>query len=147
MAEADPTLVGSEVGDGDATKMGTDGGAHQDLRVDGVGEGGDGHLIEEGGVRERVGVLDLGEGQTTHENQLSVPRGLEDLTGGQLRDVELLVGVTDVSGTGDHLLVEAGDDGLHTKHVAADDEALQHVDLSSLNLVVLGLLVPKSISH
>lgn len=145
MAEANPTLVGTKIGHGDATKMGANGRAHEDLSVDGVGERGDGDLIEEGIVGERVGILDLRESETTDEDEFSVPRGLERFTRGKLRDIKLLVGVTDVSSSRDHLLVEAGDDGLHTEHVATDDETLQHVDLSSLDFIILVLLVPKSI--
>lgn len=144
MAEAHPTLVGTEVGHGDTTKMGANGRAHQDLRVHGVGQRGHGHLIEQGRGGESVCLSNLREGQSADENKLSVPRGLEGLTRGKLGDVELLVGITDVSGTGDHLLIDAGDDCLDTEHIAAQNETLQHVDLSSLDFIVLVLLVPES---
>ena len=39
MAEANPTLVGTEIGNGDATEMGANGGAHEDLGVFGIREG------------------------------------------------------------------------------------------------------------
>jgi hypothetical protein len=42
-------------------------------------------------------------------------------------------------------LIDGGDNGLHTEHVAADDEALQHVDLSSFDFIVLVLFIPESI--
>jgi hypothetical protein len=39
MAEANPTLVGTEIGNGDATEMGANGGAHEDLGVFGIRKG------------------------------------------------------------------------------------------------------------
>jgi len=145
VAEANPTFVGTKVGHWDATEMGANSRAHENLRVDGIRKGSHGHLIEEGGVGEGVRFLDLGKGKTTDEDELSVPRGLEDLTGRKLRDVELLIGVTDVSSSRDHLLVEGSHNGLNSKHVAADNETLQHVNLGSLDFIVLVLLVPESI--
>jgi hypothetical protein len=145
VAEANPTLVGTEVGHGDATEMGANSRAHENLRVDGIRKRCHGHLIEEGGVWESIRFLDLGKGKTTDEDELSVPRGLEDLTGRKLRDVELLIGVTDVSSSRDHLLVESSHNGLNSKHVAADNESLQHVNLGSLDFIVLVLLVPESV--
>ncbi len=145
MAEAHPALVGTEVGHGNATKMGTNGRAHQNLGVDGVRQGGHGDLIQEGRVGQRASLLHLGQGQTTDEDKLTVPRCLEHFTRWQLGDIEFLVGVSDVSSSRDHLLVEASDDSFNSKHVAADDKALEHIDLSSLNFVVLVLLIPESI--
>jgi hypothetical protein len=43
------------------------------------------------------------------------------------------------------LLIKGSHDGLDTEHVAADDETLQHVDLGSLDFIVLVLFVPESI--
>ena len=59
VAQAHPALVCAEVGHGDAAEMGADGGADEDLGVLGVGEGGNGHLVEEGRVGEGAGLLDL----------------------------------------------------------------------------------------
>lgn len=145
MAEANPTLVGTKIGDGDATEMGANGGAHENLGVLGVGEGGHRSFVEQGRIWERASLLHLCLCQSSNENELSVPGGLENLTGRKLRDVELLVGVTDISSSRDHLLIECGDNGLDTEHVRTEDEALQHVDLSSLDFIVLVLLVPDSI--
>jgi len=69
---------------------------------------------------------------------------LGDLTWRKLRDVHLLVGVTDVTITGDHLVVDNSQDGLDTEHVVSEDEALEHVDLSATDFVVTVLFVPNS---
>jgi hypothetical protein len=145
VAKADPSLVGTKIWDWDATQMSANGGAHQDLGVTSVGEGGHGLLIQKGGVWKSVGGPNLGQGESSNEDDLSVPGGLEHLTWWKLGDIELLVGVSDVSSSGDHLVVDHGDDGLDTNHVGGDDEALEHVDLSSLDLVVSILLVPESV--
>ena len=89
-------------------------------------------------------MVDLRLGETSDEDELSVPGSLEDLTRGQLRDVELLVGVTNVTITGDHLVVDDGDKSLDTEDVVAENEALDHVHLGATDLVVTVLLVPYS---
>ena len=43
------------------------------------------------------------------------------------------------------MTVDHHEDGLKSQYVAGQDEALKHVDLSTLNLVVLALLIPKSV--
>ena len=117
VAKANPSLVGTKIWHWDATQMSANGRAHQDLGVSGVGEGGDGLLIQKGGVWKSVGVLDLGHGKSSNEDDLTVPSGLKNLSWWELRDVELLVGVSDVSGSGDHLVVDNGHDGLDTNNV------------------------------
>ena len=84
VTEADPALVGTQVGHGDATQMRADGRAADNAGVAGVGNGGLRLLIELSGGWQGVGLVDLGLGQTTDENQITVPGGLEDFTGGQL---------------------------------------------------------------
>ena len=59
VAEANPSLVGTKIGNGDATEMGANGGAHENLGVFGVREGSHGLLIEEGRVGERAGLFHL----------------------------------------------------------------------------------------
>lgn len=144
VAKANPSLVGTEVGHGNATQMGANGRAAQHGRVTGIGNGSHGLLIELGGSGEGVGLVDLSLGKTTHKDHFSVPGGLEDLTRGKLRDIELLVGISNVPVSGDHLVVHNSEDGLDTKHVGRDNEALEHVGLSSLDFVVTVLLVPES---
>jgi hypothetical protein len=145
VAEADPALVGTEVGHGNAAQVGANGRAAEDGGVTGIRGGGLGILVEEGGGGQRIGEVDLGLGEATHEDHLSVPGGLEHLTWGQLRDVELLVGVTDVASTSNHLVVNNSDDRLQAKYVRGDNEALEHVGLGALDLVVSVIFVPESV--
>ena len=65
---------------------------------------------------------------------------------GQLRDVELLVGITNVSVTSDHLVVDDRHEGLNSKNVVSEDEALHHVGLSTTDFVVTVLLIPDSVA-
>ena len=145
VAKANPSLVGSKIWNWDASQMGANGGAHQNLGVSGVGKSSDGLFIQKGGVWKGVGVFNLGHGESSNEDDLSVPSGLEDLSWWELRDIELLVGVSNVSSSGDHLVVDDGDDGLDTNDIGRNDESLEHVDLSSLDLIVSILLVPDSV--
>ena len=125
--------------------MGANGGADEDLGVTGIGKGGSWLLIEEGGVWEGSSILDLGGGKSSNEDNLSVPVGLEDLTGWELRDIKLLVGISDISSSSDHLVVNNGDDSLDSNNVRGEDKTLEHIDLGSLDLVVSILLVPESV--
>jgi hypothetical protein len=143
VAKANPALIGTEVGHGDAAEMGADGRAAHDRGVSGFRDRGLRLFIELSGLGESVGLVDLRLGETTDENEVTVPRGLENLTRGQLRDVELLVGIANVSVSTDHLVVKHGDKGLDSKDVVSEDEALDHVHLSALNLVVAVLFVPR----
>lgn len=43
------------------------------------------------------------------------------------------------------MTVDDHEDSLKTQYVTGQDESLQHVDLSTLNLVVLALLIPESV--
>jgi hypothetical protein len=69
---------------------------------------------------------------------------LGDFTWGQLRDVELLVGVTDVTIAGDHLVVDHSEDGFDTESVVAEDEALEHVNLGATDFIITVFLIPDS---
>ena len=144
VAQANPTLVGTEVGHGDATQMGADGGAAHNGGVAGIGDAGLGLLIELGGGGERVGLVDLRLGETTDEDEITVPGGLENFTGRKLGDIELLVGITNVSISGDHLVVDHCDESLDTEDVVSENEALNHVHLGASDLVVTVLFVPHS---
>jgi hypothetical protein len=144
VTQADPSLVGSEVGHGNATEMGANGRAAKNGRVTGLRDGGLGLLIELGGFGKGVGLVDLGLGETSHEDKLSVPGGLEHFTGRKLRDVELLVGVSHVSASSDHLGVNDGDEGLNSEAVVSENETLDHVELSTTDFVVTVFLIPDS---
>lgn len=144
VTEADPTLVGSQVWHWDATQVSANGRAAQDGGVSSFGDRGRGFLVEQSGGWQGVGVVDLRLGETSDEDKLSIPRGLEHLTWWELRDVKLLVGVTHVSASGDHLVVDDGDDGLDGEAVVSEDESLHHVHLRTSNFVVTVLLIPDS---
>ena len=145
VTKANPSLVGSKIWHWDATQMSANGRAHQDLGVTSVGKSGNGLLIQKGSVWKRVGVLDLSHGKSSNEDDFTVPGGLENFSWWELTDVHFLVGVSDVSGVSDHLVVDDGNDGLDTNDVGGDDESLEHVHLSSLDLIVFILLVPESV--
>lgn len=145
VTKANPSLVGSKIWHWDATQMSANGRAHQDLGVTGIGKSGHGLFIQKSGVWKGVGVLDLSHGKSSNEDDLTVPGGLKNLSWWKLRDIELLVGVPDVSSSSDHLVVDDGNDGLDTNDVGGEDESLEHVDLSSLDLIVSVFLVPESV--
>lgn len=90
-------------------------------------------------------MVDLRLGETSDEDKLSIPRGLEHLTGWEFRDIEFLVGVTDISVSGDHLVVDDSDDGLDAQTVVSKDESLHHVELGTSDFVVTVLLIPDSV--
>jgi len=117
VAKANPSLVGSKIWHWDASQMGANGRAHKNLRVSGVGKGGDRLFIQKSGVWKGVGVLHLGHGESSNEDDFSVPGGLEHLSWWKLRDIELLIGVSDVSSSGDHLVVDNGHNCLDTNNV------------------------------
>jgi len=145
VAEADPALVGAQVRHGNAAQVSADSRAAEDGRVSGGGNGGLGGLINESGVGKGVSEIDLTLSQTTDEDHLTVPGSLGDLTWGQLRDIKLLVGVTDVTITANGLVVNHGDESLDAEDVIAENETLEHVDLRTSNFVITVLLVPRSV--
>ena len=144
VAQADPALVGTQVGHGNAAQMRADSRGANNARVAGVRDGGLGLLVELRGCGQSIGLVDLGLGQTTHENEITVPGGLEDLTRGQLRDIKLLVGITNISVTSDHLIVEHSDESLDAKNVVSEDETLDHVHLCTTHFIVAILFIPNS---
>jgi len=145
VTKANPSLVGSKIWHWDATQMSANGRAYQHLGVTGIGKSSDGLFIQKGGVWKSVGILDLSHGKSSNEDDLTIPGSLKNLSWWELRDIELLVGVSDVSSSSDHLVVDDGNDGLDTNDVRGEDESLEHVDLSSLDLIVSVFLVPESV--
>lgn len=117
VTKANPSLVGSEIWHWNTSQMGANGRAHKNLGVSGVGKGGNGLLIQKSGIWKGIGVLDLSHGKSSNEDDLTVPGGLKNLSWWKLRDIELLVGVSDVSSSSDHLVVDNGHDGLDTNNV------------------------------
>ena len=70
---------------------------------------------------------------------------MEDLTRRQFRNIEFFVSITDISVTSDHLVVDDCDQSLDTEDVVAKDEALNHVHLSTTDLIVTVLFIPDTI--
>ena len=70
---------------------------------------------------------------------------MEDLTRRQFRNIEFFVSITDISVTSDHLVVDDCDQSLDTEDVVAKDEALNHVHLSTTDLIVTVLFIPHTI--
>ena len=70
---------------------------------------------------------------------------MEDLTWWKLGDIEFLVGISDISSSGNHLVVDNGENCLNTKDIRGKNKTLEHVHLSSLDFIISILLVPKSI--
>ena len=62
-------------------------------------------------------MIDFRFGETTDKDQITVPGGLEDFTWGKFRDIEFLVSITNVTITGDHLLVDNSQDSLDTENI------------------------------
>lgn len=146
MADADPTVVGSEVGNGDAAQVGADCRADQDLsiscRVDADLAG----LVEEGRLGEFVLLLvHLCSGQSSDENGSAVPDNLEDLSWRNFGNIDFEIGISVVASPP----VEPADDGesVETTHVCESgvEDCAEHVDLGSSNvgfvLVVDSVLV------
>jgi hypothetical protein len=144
MAKTNPSLVGTEIGHWNASQVSADGWTHQHHRVAGLGKGRLRGLVQSGGIWQSLGLFHFTESESSHENQFSVPSSLEHFSGGELRDVQLLVWVSHVSDSGNHLLVDASHEGLNSEDIAADDESLKHVDLSSLDFIVFILFIPES---
>ena len=144
VAKAHPALVGTQVGHWDAAQVGADSRAAENGGVTCSRDGGLGGLVDKSGVWEGVSKIDLTLRQTTHKDHLSVPASLGDLTWWQLRNIHLLVGITHITNTGNGLVVNDGENSLDSEHVVSEDEALEHVDLSTSNFVITVFLVPGS---
>jgi hypothetical protein len=71
-----------------------------------------------GGQWKGVGIFNFSEGKSSNEDDLTVPSSLEAFTWWELRDIEFLVGVSNISGSSDHLVINDGDDGLDSNNVS-----------------------------
>lgn len=145
VAQANPALIGADVRCRDAAQVSANGRDDKHLRGAGVRQDVDVLLVEMAGLGQRVRLGDLAKRQTADEDQLTVPGGLHDLAGRQLTNVDLLVRVSEVARPRNHLVVNDRNDRLDAERITGEDEALQHVDLCALDLVVPVLLVPESI--
>ena len=117
VTEANPALVGTQVWDRDATEMGADGGDGHNGGVSSIRDLELGFFIKLSGLGEVPGLSDFGVGESSYENELTVPRGLDDFARGQISDIDFLVGISNVSVSGEHLAVDASEDGLNTEDV------------------------------
>jgi len=117
VTKANPALVGSQIWDRDATEMGADGGDGHDGGVTGIRDLELRFLIKLGSLGEGPGLGNLGMSESSDENELTVPRSLDDFTGRQISDIDFLVGISDVSVGGQHLSVHTSQDSLDTEDV------------------------------
>lgn len=145
MAQANPSLVSTDVWHWNATQMGTNSRAHQHLRTDVWGERYHWLLIQKCRWRCRITLLDFTLSKSSDENNLSVPGGLKHLTWWKLWNIEFFIGVSDISSSGDHLVVHGQENSLQPNHVRGEDESLHHVQLGSSDFVVSVGLVPHSV--
>lgn len=145
VAQANPSLVSTDVWHGNATQMGANGRAHQHLGTDVGGQRDHRSFIQERGWRSRVTLFDFAQRESSDENNLSVPGGLKHLTWWKLANIEFLIGVSDISSSVYHLVVHGQEYNLQPNHVRGEDEPLQHVQLGSSDFVVSVGLVPHSV--
>lgn len=145
VAKAHPALVGTNVRSGNATEMGANSGSDVDLGVNAVLQLGERALVKSGGLGKSIRLRHLGLGESSDEDELTVPGGLHNFTGREFTNIDFLVSISDIAGSSDHLVVDDGNDGLNTESVTGQDETLKHVDLSSLDLVISAFLVPQSV--
>lgn len=145
VAKAHPSLVGTKIWHWDATQVSANGGAHKYAGVTGIGQTSLGDLIELSSKWQSVCLLNLRDRKTSDEDNFTVPSSLQDLTWWQLRDVQLLVRISNISISGDHLIVNDAKNTLDTEAVEGKNEALEHVELGSLDLVSSVFLIPNSV--
>ena len=117
MAKANPSLVSSQVRHRNAAEMRADCRAHDDIGVTGISDHDLSVLVELSGFWQVIGLSDLAFSQTSDENHFSVPGGLEYFSLRKCSNVQLLVGVSDVPVTGDHLVVNDGKNSLETEDI------------------------------
>lgn len=79
------------------------------------------YLVEQSGGWEGVRLLDFRDGQSSYENNFGILRRLQNknLTRRQLRDTKLLVRISNIPVSGDHLVIDDshnsfGSKGIHT---------------------------------
>lgn len=132
MADAHPTVIGSQIGNGDASQMCADSGTHQDLsatsssevdRAVGIQESGGGVLV--------LFLVHLGVSEPTNEAGDTIPDNLQDFSWRDFGDINFEIGVTVVSGPS----IESADagDGVESAEVGQTGivEGTEHVNLGS----------------
>jgi hypothetical protein len=144
VTEANPSFVSSQIWNGNAAEMSAYSGNGHNRGVSSIRDLELRFFVELSSLGKCPGLSDLRNGKTTHKNELTVPRSLDNFTWGEVTDIDFLVGITDVAITGEHLVVNASEDGFNTQDVRADNESLEHVTLGTFDIVVTVLFVPKS---
>lgn len=98
MADANPAIIGPQIGNGDTAQMSADSWAHQHLGFSGRAEDDFFALVQDGVSGIFVLLLDLLTCQPSYEHRSSVPHNLKHFGRRQLADVHFHVGVAVVSG-------------------------------------------------
>lgn len=94
VADAHPTVVGSQVGDRDATEMGAHGRADQDLGVACRAEDDLASFIQDGLSWVFVVLLmDFLSGKSPHKDRRTIPDNLKHLSRRKPRDINLHIGI------------------------------------------------------
>lgn len=145
VTQANPSLVCSEIWYWNTSQVSANSWAHKNARVSCIWKSNNWLFIEKSGIWESISFPDLRDSKSSNKDELSIPSSLKNLTRWQLRDVELLVWVSDISSSCNHLVVDNSNDCLDSKNVWGKHESLKHIDLSSLDLIISILLVPESV--
>jgi len=145
VTEANPSFVSSQIWNWDTAKMSAYSGNGHNRGVSSIRDLELRFFVKLSSLGKCPGLRDLGNRKTTHKNELTIPRSLDNFTWGEVTDINFLVGITDVAITGEHLVINASEDGFDTQNVRADDESLKHVTLGTFNIIVTVLFVPKSV--
>jgi hypothetical protein len=88
------------------------------LGITAVGQSSNRFFIKSSGLGEGIGVLDFSWGKSSDENELTIPRGLDNFTWRQFSNIKFLVGVSDVTSPCDHLIVDYSNYGLDGEGIA-----------------------------
>lgn len=146
MANADPTVIGSQIGDGNAAQMGADSRAHEYLRITSRCKAHLADRIQKRGFRVLVLFLvHLLGSKSSNKNRRPIPNNLHDLPRRNLTDINLKIGISIVPGPA----IESADDGNRVESAQIGNagvvEGAEHVDLGAadvgLMLVVNSVLV------
>lgn len=134
MADADVSVIGTEIWNGDASQVSADGGGDDDERFSGLVQNGLRILIESGGIRERVFLLNLILSKSSDEDWDTVPDDLHDFGGWELSNIDFHVGISIVSlpsieSSDDSESIDSGE-GQETSII----DGSQGIDLSSLDI-------------
>lgn len=130
MTNADPSVVGSEVGDRNATQMGADCRADENLCTSCLIQANLTDFIEQGRSGELIFILNLLGSKSSNEDGCSVPDDLQYFSRWDFGDIDFKIGISIISCPS----IESADDSddvesCQVGHGSVVDCA-QHVDLS-----------------